>query len=77
MLPLTGDIELKTKSIYGTTKRAFWELELSFTCMADFPGAPYKKGERAVAFGVCILEWDTEGKIILEDDYCNWAKPVV
>lgn len=77
MIPLTGEIKMKTKSIHGTTQRAFWEAELSFICMADFPGAPYKKGDRAVTIGVSIIEWDSEGKIIVEDDYYNWAKLAV
>lgn len=77
MIPLTSDVKMVTKSLHGTTERAFWMAELSFTAMADFPGAPYKKGERAVTIGVSVLEFNKEGKITMEADHYNWERPVM
>ena len=74
MLSLCGDIQMITRSLNGTTDKAQWEAEINFTCLADFPGSPFKKGDRAKTVGVSLIEWNAEGKIVKQSDYYCWGK---
>ncbi|KAH6982445.1 hypothetical protein EDB80DRAFT_882772 [Ilyonectria destructans] len=56
--------DMVTRSLAGTTNGAVWEADINFTCLADFPGLPFKKGDRAKTVGVSLIEWNSEGKIV-------------
>ena len=67
-----NDIEMATRSLTGTSLRATWEAEISFTCLADFPGSAYKKGDGATTAGVSLVEWNGDGKVVKQSDYYCW-----
>lgn len=75
MFSLCKDIDMVTRSITGTYEMAVWEAEISFTCQADFPGSPFKRGDRAKTVGVSVIEWNEAGSITKQKDYYCWAKP--
>lgn len=74
MLSLCGDIKMTTLGLTGTMEKAQWEAEIAFTCLADFPGSPFKKGDRAKTVGVSLIEWNAEGKVVKQSDYYCWGK---
>ncbi|KAG3177295.1 hypothetical protein PC129_g25523 [Phytophthora cactorum] len=73
MLSLCGDIDMVSRNLSGTTNSAVWEADINFTCLADFPGSPFKKGDRAKTVGVSLIEWNSEGKIFKQSDYYCWS----
>ncbi|KAJ3547074.1 hypothetical protein NM208_g1703 [Fusarium decemcellulare] len=73
MLSLCGDIDMVTRHLSGTADNAVWEADINFTCLADFPGSPFKKGDRAKTVGVSLVEFNSEGKIVKQSDYYCWS----
>lgn len=70
---IATDFVARTRALGGTEDLAVWEIDFEMTMLADVPGLPYGKGDRAKMQGVCLVTWDGE-KIVKQADYFCWVK---